>query len=160
MSSPDKNYQLRPKRAKKGKYREMIGISSSDPIEPIQQERSEGNNDQDQDNCNVYLLPIVVTGPGESQVIATIEINDPGNMIVPHTLELVPEREIKSEADCDSSNVTEIKDDPLERIEEILKKNDELIESIVEAPTFKKRRKLLEDFNGDLDNFGILAYDS
>jgi len=144
-SSPDKNYQLRPKRAKKGKYREMIGISSSDTKEPIEPERSDGNSDQN--NCNVYLLPIIVSGPGESQVIATIEIDDPGNMIAPNTLEKLPERAIKSEADCDSNNQTKSKDDPLERIEEILKKNDELIESIVEGPTFKKRRRLLEDSN-------------
>merc|ERR1712071_74491 len=129
MSTNEKNYQLRPKRARKGKYREMIGISS----EPYRSDAdNEINNTKNEDD-------------EENQVIATIEINDPDNVMIPDLDGTRPAR-MKSEIDCIEDRK---KSDPLDRIEEILEKNDRLMDSILEGPTFKKRRKLHEVHNED-----------
>jgi len=145
MSTNEKNYQLRPKRARKGKYREMIGISSEPYRSDADNEINNTKNEDDEENCNVYILPIVVSGPGENQVIATIEINDPDNVMIPDLDGTRPAR-MKSEIDCIEDRK---KSDPLDRIEEILEKNDRLMDSILEGPTFKKRRKLHEVHNED-----------
>lgn len=146
MEKQEPNYALRPRRSTaKGKYREMLGINhyqengSDSRMETINNELpTDGVNK----GCKIFLLPLVVSG--ESDILAdnTIEIEISEDVCVSD----LPEAVYLNDDELKETQL-EIRtpENPLRHIEEILKKNDQLIESIPEPPSFKKRGKSLKD---------------
>ena len=143
MEKQDGNYGLRPRRsAAKGKYREMLGINSSQEnsvesrVETIQVESSTESGNK---GCKIFLLPLVVSGESEDNILADntieIEISEDVSVAELHNATIVNEEELSA------VRFTRVPKNPLNHIEEILKKNDQLIESIPEGPSFKRRGK-------------------
>lgn len=144
MEKQEPNYGLRPRRSStKGKYLEMLGISNQYPensaesrmesMKPI----SESTADSVNKGCKVFLLPLVVSG--ESDILAdnTIEIEISEDVSVS---DLTDAHTVNEE--LKPSKATEY---PLRHIDEILQKNHQLIESIPEGPSFKKRGKAIKE---------------
>lgn len=152
MEKQEPNYALRPRRSTtKGKYREMLGISQyheNDSTSRVGTVNTELPSDGGNKGCKIFLLPLVVSG--ESDILAdnTIEIEISEDVCVSE----LPEAVYMSEDEQRETQLSRTQENPLKHIEEILKKNDQLIESIPEAPSFKKRGKnIKEEKNTEVD---------
>ena len=149
MEKQEPNYTLRPRRSTvKGKYREMLGINhyqengSESRMEQLETISTELTTDGANKGCKIFLLPLVVSS--ESDILAdnTIEIEISEDVCVSELPEAVYVNEDDELKETQSVRTSE---NPLRHIEEILKKNDQLIESIPEPPSFKKRGKSIKE---------------
>ncbi|KAI9559180.1 Histone-lysine N-methyltransferase PRDM9 [Daphnia sinensis] len=145
MEKQEPNYALRPRRSTaKGKYREMLGISQyheSDPTIRVETVSNDLSSDDGNKGCKIFLLPLVVSG--ESDILAdnTIEIEISEDVCVSE----LPEAVYVNEDEQRATELARTHENPLKHIEEILKKNDQLIESIPEPPSFKKHGKHVKE---------------
>lgn len=153
MSSKEPR-SLRPRRPAKGKYREMLGIQEhTEDAEPdasstrtVVSDESVSKNGVEipDNNKKVFFLPVGVM-LGEANEIE-IEITE----------EPAPQ--------TSSEKISAVLGDPLQHIDQILAKNDRLMESMPEGPSFKKRRKAAKeeenDENGMLDVIHLIVHDS
>lgn len=152
MEKQEPNYTLRPRRsAVKGKYREMLGISQSQENSSesaLETLKTECTIDSASKGCKIFLLPLVVSG--ESDVLAdnTIEIEISEDVNVSELSDPIG----LNEEDIQTAGQGKIQESPLRHIEEILKKNDQLIESIPEGPSFKKKGRNVKEGKGDVES--------
>ncbi len=154
MEKQEPNYGLRPRRsAAKGKYREMLGInqcpenSAESRMETIQLDSPTESGNK---GCKIFLLPLVVSGESDDNILADntieIEISEDVSVAELHDATVVNEEELKA------VRLARTPKNPLSHIEEILKKNDQLIESIPEGPSFKKRGKVTKEEKNTEEN--------
>lgn len=149
MEKQEPNYTLRPRRSTvKGKYREMLGINhyqengSENRMEQLETISTELTTDGANKGCKIFLLPLVVSS--ESDILAdnTIEIEISEDVCVSELPEAVY---VNEDDELKETQLVRTSENPLRHIEEILKKNDQLIESIPEPPSFKKRGKSIKE---------------
>ena len=147
MSEPDQNYALRPKRTTKGKYREMVGIGSSKKIDRVlieEQEVAVPSNSKGKSR-RILVLPIVVTDSGENvsnneieiEIMDGVSVSELGDEV---ELEISTSAATGDEQESESEPKAKQTADPSQHIDELLEKNDKLLESISEGPQFRKRK--------------------
>ena len=136
---------LRPKRAAKGKYREMLGI---------------GNECEEQDettaaktssvllevylvlNCTVFNVQKLIFS-----FLEQVEQGVDGSKANNHQLYLIVSSEASSSIEIEITDDSKPEPskprlgDPTSHIDQIVAQNDQLIESMPEGPRFKKRKK-------------------
>ena len=150
MSEPDQNYGLRPKRTAttKGKYREMVGISSPKKTDRVSMEEEQDEvavaSNSKGKSRRILVLPIVVKEGSENVSNNEIEIEIMDGVSVSELTDEV-ELEISAATGDEQESESEPKSkqtasDPSQHIDQILEKNDKLLESIPEGPQFKKRK--------------------
>lgn len=142
----DKNYSLRPRRAVRGKYREMVSMRHEDKeTENDVSTMQLSLLDETQSKRKVYLLPIVVSGENELLVENTIEleISTPDPIADDNNDTSASEPYLQSSVtsinkDETNSSTVSKSSNALQKIEEILRNNDQLLESINEtSPSMK-----------------------
>lgn len=157
MEKQEPKYGLRTRKSEfKGKYREMLGANSTpvlanaDRKVQVKEEDSQTLQDSEKER-KILVVPIVVSDGGDilTENAIEIEISEDG------TISTLCEDGDKPARIPDSAKKV---GDPLDHIEEILKQNNQLIQSIPEAPSFKKR-KLTDKIESQLSvlNGKILA---
>ena len=136
----DKNYSLRPRRAARGKYREMVSMVSHDDQDK-DRENDESTStmqisllDETLNKRNVYLLPIVVSGENELLVENTIELEISGPDPLTMGDGTGPGEGVRDGGKTKNRTGAASKSsNALQKIEEILRNNDQLLESMNET---------------------------
>lgn len=149
MEKQEANYTLRPRRSvAKGKYREILSVGSLSQDDSVSEGRVEiGNNTLAESRteilnkgCKIFILPSVISDGSDILTDNTIEIEISEGVSVSELDDLgtIEEEE-------EHGKLVSKQENPLQHIDEILKQNDELIESIPEGPSFKKRGKTFKE---------------
>lgn len=159
MEKQEPKYGLRSRKSDfKGKYREMLGVNAS-PVstsperkEPIKGSDTESVINENKEceilvlpqdrgeKCKIFVVPIVMS-EGEDVLVEgenaiEVEIAEDG------TLTELTDEGGKTTLTLDA--LSKKGSDPLNHIEEILKHNNELIQSIPDVPFYKSKRKAKE----------------
>lgn len=154
MEKQEPNYALRPRRSSaKGKYREMLGItnqcsenSAEHRMESINA-LSESSGESINKGCKIFLLPLVVSGENDILADNTIEIEISEDVSVSELADVTSVTE-----EVKLPKILKTPENPLRHIEDILKQNDQLIESIPEGPSFKRRGKASKNEQSSEEN--------
>ena len=135
MSESDQSYSLRPKRTTKGKYREMVGINSKKADQEAAKQGEEKSR-------KIIYLPLEVKegAVGGDLSSSGIEIEILDDVSVSELTDEVHVDGSGTEQELAYEEGTPTAANPSQHIDEILQKNDEVLDSIPEGPRFKKRK--------------------